>query len=207
MDAMPSPASALQPEYQRHRQHALTAATIAFLAALAACGSGTSPSLSSAQVAANDLNAGLSAQAAGHLTTAATDYTNAISLDAHNKFAYYDLGLVDQLMGQAATAEQNYRAAIQIDPNFSPALYNLAIIRTAPSPAEAEELYRHVISLQPNDAAAHLNLGFLLRSENRITEGDAELSTAVTLDPSLASRIPPGTIATPKPATATPSPH
>ena len=109
-------------------------------------------------------------------------------------------------MGQAAASEENYRAAIQIDPNFAPALYNLAILRTVPSPAEAEELYRHVISLQPKDAAAHLNLGFLLRSEKRIAEGNAELNTAVSLDPSIASRIPPGTLATPAPATPKPSP-
>jgi Tfp pilus assembly protein PilF len=172
----------------------------AMVAALAACGSGT-PTQSPAQVATNDVNAGLSAQAAGNLSTAATDYKNAIALDPHNKFAYYDLGLVDQLQSQPVTAEQNYRAAIQIDPNFVPALFNLAILRTTPSPAEAEELYRHVISLQANDATAHLNLGFLLRSEKRIAEGNAELNTAVSLDPTLASRIPPGTLATPQPAT------
>ena len=151
------------------------------------------------------MNAGLSAQAAGNLSGAATDYKNAIAQDPHNKFAYYDLGLVDQLQGQAAAAEQNYRTTIQIDPNFVPALFNLAIIRTTPSPTEAEELYRQVISLQPNDATAHLNLGFLLRSEKRIPEGNAELSTAVSLDPTLASRIPPGTLATPQPANPTPT--
>jgi tetratricopeptide (TPR) repeat protein len=196
-----------QPERHRHRRHAMTAARVAVLATLAACGGGTSPSpLSDAQIALNDLNAGLSAQAAGSLSDAATDYTNAISHDAHNKYAYYDLGLVEQSMGQAAASEQNYRAAIQIDPNFAPALYNLAILRTVPSPAEAEALYRHVISLQPNNASAHLNLGFLLRSAKRIAEGNAELKTAVSLDPSLASRIPPGTLATPNPGTPRPSP-
>jgi tetratricopeptide (TPR) repeat protein len=206
MDAVTRVASPPQPERHRHRRHAMTAVLVAVLATLAACGGSTSPSpLSDAQIAANDVNAGLSAQAAGRLSDAATDYQNAISHDAHNKFAYYDLGLVQQLMGQAAASEQNYRAAIQIDANFARALYNLAILRTIPSPAEAEQLYRHVISLQPNDAAAHLNLGFLLRSENRIAEGNAELKTAVSLDPSLANRIPPGTLATPKLATPKPS--
>jgi tetratricopeptide (TPR) repeat protein len=206
MNAVPRLASPRpQPERQRHRSHAMAAALVAVLAILAACGGSTSTQ-SSAQIASNDLNAGLSAQAAGQLADAATDYKNAISQDAHNKFAYYDLGLVEQLMGQAAASEVNYRATLQIDPNYTPALYNLAILRTVPSPAEAEQLYRHVISVQPKDAAAHLNLGFLLRSEKRIPEGNVELNTAVSLDPSIASRIPPGTLATPTPATPKPSP-
>jgi Tfp pilus assembly protein PilF len=190
----------------RRRRYAMAAGLMAVLAALAACGGSSTQSQSEAQIATNDVNAGLSAQAAGHLADAATDYKNAITHDPRNTFAYYDLGLVDQLQGQAAAAEQNYRAAIQIDPNFAPALFNLAILRTVPSPAEAEELYRHVISIHANDAAAHLNLGFLLRAEGRTAEGDTELNTAVSLDASLANRIPPGTLATPKPATPRPSP-
>ena len=146
--------------------------------------------------AAIDVKPGSTAQAAGRHTEAANDYQDAITHDTHNKSAYYDLGLVQQLQGQAVSAEQNYRAALQIDPNFVPALYNLAILRTTPSPAEAEQLYRHVTSLQPNYAAAHLNLGFLLRAAGNTAEGNRELSTAVSLDPALASRIPPGT--TPK---------
>jgi tetratricopeptide (TPR) repeat protein len=207
MDVMTEFVSPLQRKAQRRIDHLVTAALVAAVATLAACGASTSPSpVSNVQTAVNDVNAGLSAQAAGRLSDAATDYQNAIAHDAHNKFGYYDLGLVHELTGQETAAEANYRAAIQIDPNFVPALYNLAILRTTPSPSEAEELYRHVISLQPNDAAAHLNLGFLLRSEKRIAEGNAELTTAVTLDPSIASRIPPGTLNTPAPATPKPSP-
>jgi tetratricopeptide (TPR) repeat protein len=207
MDAVIRFGSRQQLERHSHCRRTLAAALVAAaVATLAACGGSTSPQ-SDAQIALNDLNAGLNAQAAGNLSEAATDYQNAIAHDAHNKYAYYDLGLVQQLMGQAAAAEQNYRAALLIDPKFVSALYNLAILRTGPSPAEAEMLYRDVISLQPNDAAAHLNLGFLLRSEGKITEGVMELNTAVQLDPSLASRIPPGTLATPKPAKPSPTPH
>ena len=205
MDVVNRLGSALQAE-PRRRRYALAAGLVAVLATLAACGGSSTQSLSEAQIATNDVNAGLSAQAAGRLADAATDYKNAITHDPRNTFAYYDLGLVDQLQGQAAAAEQNYRAAIQIDPNFAPALFNLAILRTVPSPAEAEELYRHVISISPNDAAAHLNLGFLLRAEGRTAEGNTELNTAVSLDASLANRIPPGTLATPKAATPKASP-
>ena len=206
MDAVTRLGSALQLERRWYRRHVTAALLVAVLAALAACGGGSSGTQSSAQLAANDVNAGLSAQAAGRLADAATDYKNAITHDPHNKYAYYDLALVQQLLGQAAAAEQNYRAALQLDPNLAPALFNLAILRTTPSPAEAEQLYRHVISLQPKDAATHLNLGFLLRSEGRAAEGTTELQTAVSLDPTLAGRIAPGILATPKPATPKPSP-
>jgi Tfp pilus assembly protein PilF len=206
MDAMPRLASPPQPERHVHRRYRLTAALVAVIATLAACGLSTPPQ-SQAQIATNDVSAGLAAQAAGNLSGAMTDYKNAISHDAHNKYAYFDLGDVEQLMGQAAAAEQNYRATLQLDPNFGRALYNLAILRTVPSPAEAEELYRHVISLQPINPSAHLNLGFLLRSERRIAEGNAELTIAVSQDPSVASRIPPGTLTTHAPATPSPTPH
>jgi Tfp pilus assembly protein PilF len=192
-----------QPERPRWSVRAplrLTGAVV--LAMLAACGQSSAQSQS--QIASADLNAGLTAQASGDLATATTDYKNAIAHDPHNKYAYYDLGLVEQLQGQSAAAEANYRAALQIDPNFDRALFNLAIIRTGPSPAEAEELYRHVIALDPNDASAYLNLGFLLISESRTAEGQADLRMAVQLDPSDASRIPPADLATPKSATPRP---
>ena len=200
---METSSRAPRPARERPRRRGGWVGGIAALVALlaAACGGSTSSTPS----ASDQLNAGLRAQAAGDLTTAAADYRAVIALDPKNKYAYYDLGDVLQIQNQLAAAEQNYRACLQIDPNFVPALYNLAILRTTPSPTEAEELYRHVISLQPNDAAAHLNLGFLLRSEGKTAEGDAELRTAVSLDSSLASRIPPGTLASPAPE-ASPSP-
>jgi len=193
-------------QFERHRRHAIAAGLIAGMGVLVACG-GASPSpQSNAQIATNDLNAGLAAQAAGNLTEAATDYKSAVAADAQNKYAYYDLGLVEQLNGQSAASEVNYRATLQLDPTFVPALFNLAILQTTPSPFDAEELYRQVIGLEPKDATAYLNLGFLLRSQGDVTEGNMDLHTAELLDPSLASRIPPGTLATPRPAASSPSP-
>ena len=205
MDAMTRPGSVSQ--LRRHRRrHAVAAALVAGMGILAACGGTSAAPQSDAQIAANDLNAGLAAQAASNLTEAASDYKSAIADDPQNKYAYYDLGLVEELMGQSAASEVNYRAALQLDPTFEPALFKLAILRTAPSPFEAEELYRQVIGLEPKDATAYLNLGFLLRSQGDVTEGDTDLQTAVLLEPSLADRIPPGTLATPKPAASSPRP-
>jgi tetratricopeptide (TPR) repeat protein len=138
---------------------------------------------------ADPLRDGLKAQVEGRTAEAIKDYHAVLDKDPHNKYAYYNLGLIDQLAGRAGSAELNYRTALASDPNFAPALYNLAILRTAPAPEEAVMLYRHVIALKSGDAAAHLNLGFLLISLKQVTEGKTELNRAVVLDPSLEPRV------------------
>jgi tetratricopeptide (TPR) repeat protein len=174
----------------------VAAMLVVVLAALAACGK-----QSDTQVASDAFAAGYRAQVQGRPAEAITDYKLVLSKDPRNKLAYYDLGVAQQQLGQNTAAEASYRALLQLDPNYVAALYNLAILRTAPSPAEAEALYRHIISLQPNHTGAHLNLGFLLRTVGRVEEGNAELRTAVALDPSVAQRIPPAALATPAPPT------
>jgi tetratricopeptide (TPR) repeat protein len=168
----------------RWRRRAHWCALPLIVALLAACGS------TKANAPTTDpLTAGLKAQVAGRTAEAVKDYQAVLQKDPHNKYAYYNLGLIDQLAGRADSAELNYRTALQTDPNFSPALYNLAILRTGPSPNEAVDLYRHELTIMPGDAAAHLNLGFLLVSLKQQTEGKAELDRAVALDPSMAPRV------------------
>lgn len=172
--------SSTSPWWRRARWFALPL----FVALLAACGS------SKANAPAVDpLTAGLKAQTEGRTADAIKDYQAVLQKDPHNKYAYYNLGLIDQLAGRADSAELNYRTALQTDPNFAPALYNLAILRTGPSPHEAIDLYRHEITIMPGDAAAHLNLGFLLVSMKQQAEGKSELDRAVALDPSMAARV------------------
>lgn len=168
-------------------------------AALGLAGCGTTATQSSdAKQASDALNAGLQAQTQGKTQEAINDYKTVLAHDPKNKYAYYNLGLIDQTAGRNTSAEKNYRAALGIDPQFEPALFNLAILRTTASPPEAENLYRQVITVDPKNAAAHLNLGFLLASEGRQSEATSEFSQAVTLDPQLASRIPPSAVASPK---------
>ena len=178
------------------RAKALTAVALLALA-ITACNSPTTKS--DAQQAADALNAGLKAQAAGNTAEATNDYNTVLAHDSKNKFAYYNLGLIDQQAGRAASAEKNYRSALTVDPEFVSALFNLAILRTAPSPNEAADLYRHVISIQPNYADAHLNLGFVLQTLGRKDEATAEWVKAVTLNPQAASRLPAGALPSPSP--------
>jgi len=59
--------------------------------------------------------------------------------------------------------------------------------------------YREAIRIRPEHAPAHLNLGFALIGAGDVEAGQEELDRAVELDPTLASRIPEGTLASPEP--------
>jgi tetratricopeptide (TPR) repeat protein len=51
--------------------------------------------------------------------------------------------------------------------------------------AEAETAYRRAIAIDPKFEVALYNLGLLLRGRKKTQEGNAEVQTAVNLDPSL----------------------
>jgi len=160
---------------------------LALTASVSACAAGPSEQT----LAAEALNRGLQAHAAGRYDEAAADYREVLAHDPGNTYAYYNLGQIDQLAGRNESAEREYRMALDGNPDFAPALFNLAILRTqAGARDEAVELYRHVIRVKPNEAGAHLNLGLLLRAAGRTQEGDAEIQQALQLDPSLASPPP-----------------
>ena len=92
------------------------------------------------------------------------DYETALTTDAGNVLALYNLGLIAQTSGDTEGAEARYRAVLVADAQYQPAVFNLAIVRKALGDLEeAETLYRRAIELRPGDAGAHLNLGLLLR--------------------------------------------
>jgi len=107
--------------------------------------------------------------------------------------AHYDLGTVYDKQGNATRAVAEYRAALVVDPTFTDALFNLGVDTAGADPAAAAQLYFKVVSLQPAFAAAWLNLGFILRGEGKVAEAQADWARAVSLDPSLASRVPSAT--------------
>ncbi len=148
---------------------------------------------------------GLRAQLSGNVSTAESEYQQAITLDRNNTIAHYNLGTVYDKQGNTAQAVAEYRATLLIDPNFTDALFNLAVDTAASDPSGAAQLYFKVLSLQPTFAAAWLNLGFILQGEGKISEATADWAKAVALDASLAARIPspspsPAGAATTKPA-------
>ncbi|MDQ6747434.1 MAG: tetratricopeptide repeat protein [Candidatus Dormibacteraeota bacterium] len=162
----------------------------ALFATVAVAGCGGAPR-TDAQVATDELNAGLAAQGAGHNDEAAGHYRTVLVHDPHNQYAYYNLGVIDQNASRPQQAEKEYRQALQIDPNMTGALFNLAIIVTPGTPDQAATLYQQVIRLQPKNAAAHLNLGYVYRDQGKLAQAQGEFDAAVALDPSMASRRPP----------------
>jgi Flp pilus assembly protein TadD len=165
--------------------------------AVAACGT---PPTATSLVAQ-----GLAAQLSGNVSTAASEYQQAITLDRNNTIAHYDLGTVYDKQGNTTRAIAEYRATLVVDPNFTDALFNLAVDTASADPAGAAQLYFKVLSLQPTFAAAWLNVGFILQSEGKTAEATADWAKAVALDASLAARVPtpapsPAATATPKPS-------
>jgi Tfp pilus assembly protein PilF len=157
----------------------------------AACGSsdsgdkGSSSTAPDTKKASKALNDGLAAHSKGDLTTAAKDYTLALKYDPENKFAFYNLALIDEAQGNYGLAEQKYRSALKSDAEYEPALYNLALLRTSRDPKEALSLYQRAVAANPKDASAFLNLGLLQRAAGQKAQGDANVATAIKLNPKL----------------------
>ena len=177
------------------RRAAAAAVGLALVVTLGACSSSAKPGAgatttgpASVKATAALLQKALQEQVAGNLTQAQTDYMQVIVQDPKNKYAYYDLGLIYQTQGKGSDAESQYRLALTLDTKFGPALYNLAILRTSDNDITgAVDLYRQAIAANAKDANAHFNLGLLLRQTHQ-PGGNAEIQTAVNLEPSLAAK-------------------
>ena len=169
------------------------------LLGVAACGSQSTP----AQQAAALVTKGLQAQLSGDLATAESDYKQATQLDSSNVYAHYDLGTVYDKQGNNVQAVSEYQTALEINPNFVDALFNMGVDTSASDPTGAEQLYLKVVSLQPSFASAWLNLGFILEAAGNDAQARADWAKAVSLEPSLASRIP---SPSPSPSATRPTP-
>ncbi len=159
---------------------------------LASCGSGNGSG--SSTTIDTQLADGIHAQAKGDSALAVADYLAVVKRDPSNKLAWYDLGVIAHQAGQDTEAAKDYQAALAADPHYVPALYNLAILKTATDPKTAEQLYETAAEVEPKNAKVHLNLGFVLKMLGQDAKGNAEIAQAVKLDPSLAPRVPTGTM-------------
>ena len=167
------------------RRATVAGACVTLALTLGACSKG-SKSATCSGTTNTMLEKGLQEQIAGNTSDAQSCYEAVIAKDPQNKIALYDLGLIYDNAGETTKAETQYREALAIDPKYDPALYNLGrLTAQTGDTAGAVSLYLRTIASNPKDAKAHFNLGLLYRSQGKTSQGNAEVQTAVGLDPTL----------------------
>src|SRR2546428_8812424 len=145
--------------------------------ALAACGGPASGGAN--ETAADALNRGLAAHAAGKLDEAVAAYFTTLSKDPKSQFAYYNLGEIAQRQNRLVAAESYYRLALDLDPKMESALFNLAIVRTSVGGAAgAVPPYKKGIAPYSNNTAPRFNPCMLYSPLRHTTDEHTELATA-----------------------------
>jgi tetratricopeptide (TPR) repeat protein len=180
------------------RAGAVIAGVLAVGSVLAGCGGislsgGTSTTVSSRTVQIAQLfRSGLRYQKLGKLEQARRDYVKILKVDPLNEYAYYDLGVIYQDVGRTSEAAAAYEKCLLINPNYQPALFNLAVVYTRTNPTSAAVLYQRLEQLSPTNASAYFNLGLLFIHLGNHVGGVQQLEKALSIDPSLRSRLPQG---------------
>jgi tetratricopeptide (TPR) repeat protein len=159
---------------------------------VAACGNSGSPTTGRSS-ANTDVTQGLAAERSGQTQQAIKDFQSALTADPTDAVPYYDLGVIYQLyLKQPSQAASEYNKALLANSSYRPAIYNLAIIETASNPQGAIALYQQLLTFNPNDSNVLFNLGLLLHAQGQPTQGQADVSKAVLINPALKSRVPAG---------------
>jgi Tfp pilus assembly protein PilF len=170
-----------------------------FLAGAGACSdSPDDPNSSSATIdartstdAAELVNLGIQQGQSGKMDEAKATFERVLTLDATNKFAWFNLGYIAQSRNQVDDAIRNYDKALQADGSYKPALYNKAIVTEGKEPKAAIELYQKILAVDDKSATAHLRLGILLAKQGDQAGANREFQAAVDLDGTLVDAIPP----------------
>ncbi|MGW0824143.1 tetratricopeptide repeat protein [Streptomyces sp. NPDC002845] len=121
---------------------------------------------------------------------AAHTYRRVLELDPHNKFAWYNLGVIAQQDGNTADARAAYDRALKIDPSFVSALYSEAMLLESSKPDRAVELLRRAVAADPEATAIHMQLGLFLAKQERDDEAEDAFRRAVAAEPALLSHVP-----------------
>jgi Tfp pilus assembly protein PilF len=157
---------------------------------LTGCGSGAEKT--SNQSADQLVQVGLLALQKSDQNAAFSAFTSAVKKDPKNHYAHYNLGYIYQQRGNNVTALQEYQLALASKPDYVPALYNSGTIYGVSDPAHAISIYQSVVKLDPKNGAAYFNLGLLEAQSGNKAQGRKDVERAISLDSSLAKRVPPG---------------
>ncbi|MGW2080077.1 tetratricopeptide repeat protein [Streptomyces sp. NPDC001939] len=149
-----------------------------------------SPEIQNRQDASTLLQAGILQQNSHGLKGADRTYRRVLELEPHNKFAWYNLGVIAHGDGRVADARANYDKALKVDPAFTSALFNEALLLETSDPDRAGELLKRVIAGNTKAGTAHLHLGRILQQKNRDDKAAEEFRRAVADGPSLRSQVP-----------------
>ncbi|MFI9271270.1 tetratricopeptide repeat protein [Kitasatospora sp. NPDC052896] len=124
------------------------------------------------------------------LAGAARTLKRVLELDAGNKRAWYNLGVIAQRDNRTADARAAYDSALKSDPNYEPALYNKAILIEPSDTDQAVAIFRRIVAADPKAATAYLNLGQALAKQGRDDEAQGAFGHAVEVDSSLQQLVP-----------------
>lgn len=186
---------------KRHRCTTAPAVLVALVAAagiVTGCGSGgtdlasrSKSSQTTAQAAARSvaalINTGIAQANAKQYQQADTTFRDVLVLSPHNKFAWYNLGLLAQVQNRAAAALAAYAQALSADPKYTPAMYNKAILLERTNLRSALALYQQITSINPKAATAYLREGFVYARLGDKTRAKQARARAIALDGSLAA--------------------
>ncbi|MGC4894992.1 tetratricopeptide repeat protein [Micromonospora sp. DT31] len=142
------------------------------------------------QTPAELLQQGVQQGQAGQADEAKKTFEKVLSLQADNKFAWFNLGYLAQSRGLGSEAVTNYDKALEIDGSYRPAMFNKALLLEAEKPDEALALYRKIVDADKAASTAYLRLGVMLDRREDQKGARAAFTSAVAADGSLASAVP-----------------
>jgi tetratricopeptide (TPR) repeat protein len=130
------------------------------------------------------VEAGYAAYLAGDLTTARTEYQQALREEPANRDALLGLGALDVRAGRYESAEALYLRVLQIDPRDPPAQAALIALRSGRSdPLATESRVKTLLAADPAAHALNFTLGNQLAQQNRWAEAQQEYFKAYSAEP------------------------
>ncbi|NLE75842.1 MAG: tetratricopeptide repeat protein [Chloroflexi bacterium] len=127
---------------------------------------------------------GLAHEAAGDYPTARDYLLQALALDPHSHFAYYDLGWVQRQMGRHEDAASSFRRAISLEPQYVDAYNQLGITYfEGDDHARALTAFESAVAREPQNAHHYFNMGYMHELLGNYAAAVRAFAQAVHLDP------------------------
>ncbi|MBI3709773.1 MAG: tetratricopeptide repeat protein, partial [Proteobacteria bacterium] len=137
--------------------------------------------------AAELLNRGVAARAAGDVDGAMIAFARAVAAKPDYAEAHYNLGVACEERADQAGAIAAYRRAIDCKADYAEAHNNLGgILLAQDRTREAEAHYAAAVAARPDFATAQCNLGIAMQKQGRLAEAEAAYRRAIAVQPDYA---------------------